>query len=259
MKEADSLAQWKLATSPESGLHVVVSPETGLTKSLWAYRLNLKKNESFTLSSDELELSFVMIFGAAEVSIGEVHDDIAKLDAIYLPAKTRAVIHPKEDLIMYGGGAIDEGYGKAHVHHHNHALPIGPVRQVHGTAPYRRDVYMTLGPDVPASRLICGLTWSDAGAWSSWPPHQHEKDLEEAYCYFDMDSPAFGMHLSYLETGDPACVHIVHSGDVILAPKGYHPTAAAPSNKNSYYWILAAHSHPSRRYDLAVSDPAYVK
>ena len=40
------------------------------------------------------------------------------------------------------------------------------------------------------------------GAWTNWPPHEHEKDLEEVYCYFDMDDPHFGLHLSYVEPGD---------------------------------------------------------
>ena len=95
------------------------------------------------------------------------------------------------------------------------------------------------------------------GAWTSWPPHEHEKDLEEVYCYFDMDDPHFGLHLSYVEPGDTHGVvaHTVKSGTMILAPRGYHPTVAAPVTRNTYLWVLAAHSHKSRRYDLAVLDP----
>lgn len=116
---------------------------------------------------------------------------------------------------------------------------------------------MTVNPEVPSSRLLAGLTWSENGAWTSWPPHQHEKDLEEVYCYFDMDPPHFGLHLSYVEPGDidRVTVHTVCSGTMILAPRGYHPTAASPGTRNAYFWVLAAHSHESRRYDLAVSDP----
>lgn len=259
MVKTECLSKWKITTPSKSGFHVVVSPESGLTKSLWAYRLNLKKNETITISDDKLELAFAMIKGCASIRISEDSYEIRELDSFYLPAKTQVTIKATEDIFMYVGGAVYEGYGEVFVHHFDAELPVGNVRQVHGEKPYRRDVYMTLGPDVNASRLICGLTWSDPGAWSSWPPHQHERDLEEAYCYFDMDSPAFGLHLSYLESGKPTCAHIVNTGDVVLAPKGYHPTVAAPSNKNCYYWILAAHSHKSRRYDLAVNDPAYTR
>ena len=101
------------------------------------------------------------------------------------------------------------------------------------------------------------MTWGGNGAWTSWPPHEHEKDLEEVYCYFDMDDPHFGLHLSYVEPGDTHGVvaHTVKSGTMILAPRGYHPTVAAPGTRNTYLWVLAAHSHKSRRYDLAVLDP----
>lgn len=253
------LTKWKLSTSDENGLQLITSPESGLTKSLWAYRLDAKKGQTLEICDDKLELTFVMISGSASVSIEGQDYKIDRFDSFYMPAGVKAVLKAESDVFMYGGGAVCEGIGKTLVHKYNAELPIGDVRQIHGEKPYRRDVYMTLGPDVPASRLICGLTWSDVGAWSSWPPHQHEKDLEEAYCYFDMDAPEFGLHLSFLESGKPTHAHIVQTGDVVLAPKGYHPTAAAPSNKNSYFWILAAHSNKSRRYDLAVNDPAYTK
>ena len=254
-----NLSQWKIKTSAESGLQLITSPEAGMTKSLWAYRLNLKKGETIEINDAKLELTFVVIKGSASVSIEGKDYDLGVYDSFYLPGKTKAVVNASEDVFMYGGGAVYESIGSVFVHKYNSELPIGNVRQIHGEKPYRRDIYMTLGPDVPASRLICGLTWSDEGAWSSWPPHQHENDLEEAYCYFDMDAPNFGIHVSFLKSGKPTHAQIVQSGDVVLAPKGYHPTAAAPSNKNNYFWILAAHSNKSRRYDLAVNDPAYIK
>ena len=101
------------------------------------------------------------------------------------------------------------------------------------------------------------ITNGGNGAWTNWPPHEHEKDLEEVYCYFDMDDPHFGLHLSYVEPGDTYGVvaHTVKSGTMILAPRGYHPTVAAPGTRNTYLWVLAAHSHKSRRYDQAVLDP----
>ena len=96
---------------------------------------------------------------------------------------------------------------------------------------------MTIDPGTASSRLLVGLTWGGNGAWTSWPPHEHEKDLEEVYCYFDMDDPHFGLHLSYVEPGDTHGVvaHTVKSGTMILAPRGYHPTVAAPGTRNTYY------------------------
>ena len=121
----------------------------------------------------------------------------------------------------------------------------------------QREVFMTLNQEIQASRLIAGLTWGGNGAWTSWPPHQHEADLEEIYCYFDMDEPHFGLHLSYTAPGDVDNIvaHPVKSGSMVLAPRGYHPTVASPGTRNAYFWVLAAHTHESRGYDLAVLDP----
>lgn len=117
----------------------------------------------------------------------------------------------------------------------------------------------TLAPQDKASRLICGLTWSGDGSWTSWPPHQHEKYLEEIYCYFDMPKPKFGFHVSYTNSGDVdnMVVHTVYSGTMVQAPAGYHPTVASPNSKNAYLWVLASFNHDVRRYDLAELDPAY--
>lgn len=136
--------------------------------------------------------------------------------------------------------------------------PVGDIHQIHGEGIGQREVMMTLPDKDEASRLICGLTWGGEGAWTSWPPHQHEKDLEEVYCYFGMPLPHFGFHISYLKSGEVEDIvtHTVHSGTMVEAPVGYHPTVASPGTRNSYLWVLAAHSHSSRSYNLAVLDPA---
>ena len=52
-------------------------------------------------------------------------------------------------------------------------------------------------------RLLVGLTWGGNGAWTSWPPHEHEKDLEEVYWVtLIWMITHFGLHLSYVEPGD---------------------------------------------------------
>ena len=254
----DTISAWKISSDERSGFHCIAGPEKGNTKSLWIYRLNLEKDQEFTFTDPDREFSFATIRGIATLEHKKDKFTLHKLDSFYLPSDDTVTIQAHTNCVFYIGAAVDEGYGQFFFHPFNPELKIGEIRQVHGQPPYRRDVYMTLGPEKEASRLICGFTWSDQGGWSSWPPHQHEKDLEEAYCYFDMDPPGFGIHLSYMETGKPTHCHIVQTGDFILAPLGYHPTVASPAVKNCYFWILGAHSHASRRYDLAVNDPAYV-
>jgi 5-deoxy-glucuronate isomerase len=248
---------WKYVSPDSEGLHKVVTGKNSSCKSLNLFRLNLSSGSSYTLMDQSLEMSAGIISGRITMKTEGNSYALNALDSFYIPAKTSADITAEEDTVIYIGAAVYEGEGEVYVLKYDANLPDEKIRQVHGKEPYRRDVFMTLGPHIPASRLITGFTWSDNGAWSSWPPHQHTKDLDECYCYFDMDPPKFGLHLSYRESGKPETAHIVSTGDFIVCPEGYHPTVATPGIRNSYFWVLAAHSIPSRRYDLAVNDPAY--
>lgn len=246
---------WKYSSPLEPGLHVVVSPENSPCRTVRMYRLNLPVAGCQRLGEAEFELVAGMVAGEVELSIAGQTVRLSKHDAFYLPGGQRAELRVAADAVLYIGTAPYEGVGTVYVRRYEPSLPLGPVRQIHGRPPYQRDVFMALGPDVPASRLIAGWTWSQPGAWTSWPPHQHEQDLEEVYGYFDMPQPLFGLHLSYCRPGEPAAVHVVSSGDFVVIPRGYHPTVAIPGVRNSYFWVMAAHTHASRRYDLSVPDP----
>jgi 5-deoxy-glucuronate isomerase len=248
-------AAWKYTSPEEPGFHAVVTPDNSPCRSVRMSRLNLRAGDYRFLRDEALEMVAGVVAGEVELRMGGAAERLGKFDGFYLPARKAAEVHAATDCILYIGAAACEGVGECHVRRYEPGLPVGPVRQVHGRPPYERDVFMVLGPDVPASRLIAGWTWSKPGAWTSWPPHQHERDLEEVYAYFDMPRPHFGLHLSYRKSGAPEAVHVVSSGDFVIAPSGYHPTVAIPGVRNSYFWVLAAHSRTSRRYDLAVADP----
>ena len=247
-------------TSPESeGLHKCIQPGIQDCKAVSIYRVNLNAGSVFELESGELEMNPVLIKGKAAVSCIAFQEEMEPLDSFYITGKMTVKIQAEEECIFYIGAATCEGYGKPFFRKFQKDLPLGEIHQIHGQGVGQREVFFTLNPEVEASRLLCGLTWGGNGAWTSWPLHQHEKDLEEVYCYFDMDAPHFGFHVSYLKSGgvEDIVAHTVRSGSMVLAPAGYHPTVASPGTRNTYFWVLAAFSHSSRRYDLAVLDPVY--
>ncbi|MDO4268162.1 MAG: 5-deoxy-glucuronate isomerase [Eubacteriales bacterium] len=253
----ERMRKWKLQSPEEYGFHKVAVPGREDCQAVAVYRLNLAAGQSYELRPDGEEMSCVCIKGQAAVGLAGQTCDCRRFDSFYTAGGHAARIQAGTECIFYIGAAVDEGYGKPFFRAFDRQQPLGEIRQIHGKGVGRREVFMTLNQEMPASRLITGLTWSANGAWTSWPPHQHEADLEEAYCYFDMDEPHFGLHLSYMEPGDVdnIAAHPVSSGSVVLAPRGYHPTAASPGTKNAYFWVLAAHCHESRSYDLAVLDP----
>lgn len=254
------MENWAVQSPEEPGFHAVVTPDKSSCKEAWIYRLNLNKGDFHTLKSGRLEMHPVLCEGAAVLSGNSALEGVRleKYDSFYIPGETDVIITAQEDCFFYVAAAVCEGYGEIFVRKFDPSLPIGDIHQIHGEGTGRREVMFTLAPQDKASRLLCGFTWGGEGTWTSWPPHQHEADLEEVYCYFDMPKPHFGFHISYLKSADveEVMAHPVHTGTCVQAPCGYHPTVASPGTQNTYLWVLAGFSHEQRRYDLAVLDPA---
>lgn len=250
------IESWCYTSPKDYGFYEVIAPGTSDCQQVFVYRLNLKKNDTYTLCTQNKEMNAACIMGEAEIKCEAFEAACQKLDSFYVTRLMEVEIKAIEDSVFYIGAAIDEGYGTPFFRAFDLSLPLGEIHQIHGVGVGEREVFMTINPEADASRLICGITWGGNGAWTSWPPHQHEKDLEEVYCYFNIEEPHFGLHLSYIEPGNVETIvaHAVTSGTMVLAPRGYHPTVAAPGARNYYFWVLAAHSHQSRRYDLAVED-----
>lgn len=249
------LTKWHKKSTDEIGMQDVIVPNRDETEVLGVSRLNLAPKQEYTLVYENEEMNALVISGSAKIEMeGRVYD-IEKLDSFYAPSEVKVKITANELTSLYIGKAPCEKVGKAFVRKIDFSLPVGDIHQIHGEGSGQREVMFTLAPQDKASRLICGITWSADGAWTSWPPHQHEKDLEEVYCYFDIEK--YGLHFSYTTDSsfDDAVCHIVKDGSMVEAPVGYHPTAAVPGSKNIYFWILGARSQKSRRYDLAISDP----
>jgi 5-deoxy-glucuronate isomerase len=177
--------------------------------------------------------------------------------SIYIPAGEKLIIIAKTNVFMFIGGGPYEGIGEFFIRRYNLNLPKNDIHQVHGEPPFQREVFMTVNQETPASRIIAGVTSGDPGGWTSWPPHQHSNDLEEVYCYFNIPKPKFALHLSSRKPGIIEEIYTVSTGDCVIIPEGYHPTVGIPGVSSCYFWVMVAHSHKQRSYELAVTDPNF--
>lgn len=248
---------WKYKSSDSNGLHKVVSPGNSDLQTTWCFRLNLEAGDEYILTDNNLELCGALISGQATLYSGTGNYQLTQRDSFYLPAKNAVTLYAESSLVIYLGGAPDEGRGVFFVRKYDLSLPIGSIHQVHGKLPYKREVFMSIAQEDEGSRLICGITEGEPGQWTSWPPHQHTRDLEEVYCYFDIPRPKFALHLSSRVPGEIEEIYPVSTGDFVIVPEGYHPTVAIPGVKSCYFWVMSAFSQKSRRYDLAVNDPNF--
>ena len=257
MTDLNHPSNWKYHSPEEEGLHTIVDPENSACKLTWIFRLNLKQGNSYTLSNQNLELNGVVFMGKVAVKQGEEEAELDKFDSFYLPGNKELVILALKESSLFIGGSLYEGKGRFYTRKYDLSLPLGDIHQVHGTPPYQREVFMTIAEQDEGSRLICGITHGDPGLWTSWPPHQHTRDLEEVYCYFDIPKPASAFHFASRKSGEFEFIHPVSTGDCVIVPEGYHPTCGMPGVKSCYFWVMAAQSPESRRYDLAENDPNF--
>jgi 5-deoxy-glucuronate isomerase len=198
-----------------------------------------KPKESF--STGERETGLIVLAGDATVTTETTEVSLGQYDAIYIPRDSSVKISTPS--------SVDIAEFSAEVSRH---YPFQVVRfsQVEGDPGLRfttggsgssRKLHMLLAKNIEAGRLVAGFTISEPGNWTSWPPHEHAKMLEEMYVYFDMPDPAFGIQLVYNRTDYPEIVTVVRDGDAVLMPSGYHPNVSVPGHRICFLWAMAAH------------------
>jgi 5-deoxy-glucuronate isomerase len=127
-----------------------------------------------------------------------------------------------------------------------------------GKPPAERDLNVLIGANVDAGRIMAGVTFSTPGNWTSWPPHEHARMLEEAYLFVDMPEPAFGVQFVYTDPAKPELVQVVREGDCVLMPQGYHPNVAAPGTQINFVWMMAAiREGEDRKYGVVNVQPEF--
>ena len=249
---------WKYTSPCEAGWHLVADPSNSPLTVLSIFRLNLEPGAEYIIKNERLELNLAVIHGSITAKIGDVSKELGKRGSFYLEAGDEAAVRAGENgLVAYVAGAESQGLGKSFFRPFEPDLPIGNIHQIHGKDTYQREVFMTLSQEDKATAMINGFTQGKPGDRTSWPQHQHTKDLEEVYFYFDLPKPAFALQLLSRKAGEVEYVHVVREGDCVVVPEGYHPTVSMPGVSSTYFWIMGAHSLASRRYDLAVNDPFF--
>jgi 5-deoxy-glucuronate isomerase len=110
-----------------------------------------------------------------------------------------------------------------------------------GFEPYARTIHTLIGEaNTQAARLLAGVTFSQDGNWTSWPPHDHHQAKEEIYLYTDMPAPSFSIHLNYTDFREMELVVPVRDGDAVAVKKGYHYNVASPGTTTRFLWMMAA-------------------
>jgi 5-deoxy-glucuronate isomerase len=267
MRAEVKLQEIKPATCFVAGTHKgkgrrnAVAPGKTAARYLHYGRITLAaKDAPLVFDNHGHETGLVCLSGAAQVSVADETFDLVRYDALYVPRDSRIEVRADGDV----GCDLAEISAPVEGHYPLQFVRFADVREnpklhvLAGAASAERDLNVLLGSNVEAGRIMAGVTFSKPGNWTSWPPHEHSRMLEEAYLYIDMPAPAWGVQFVYTNPNAPELVQVVHEGDCVLMPRGYHPNVAAPGSQINLLWMMAAvREGEDRQFGVVNVQPEY--
>src|SRR5258707_7881896 len=246
-------------TNGQTGRHLAVTPENSTMRHLCYGRIILNSSKtSVTFSNGNRETGLLCLSGNATVKVRGKAFEIGKFDAIYIPRDSSIEISTSNSVDLAEFSSDVTGTYPLKVVRYAEVQKDPGLKFVTGGPGSSRELSMLIAKNVEAGRLVAGFTYSDSGNWTSWPPHEHAKMLEEIYVYFDMPEPAYGIQLVYNDTEYPELVTVVRDGDAVLMPSGYHPNVSVPGHRIAFLWAMAAHREvEDRQFGVVNIQPGF--
>ena len=246
-------------TNGQKGRHLAVTPRNSTMRHLSYGRIILDASQrSVSFSNGEQETGLICLSGKATVKAEGQQVELGRFDAVYVPRDSSIEVATSSSVDIAEFSADVKGKYPWKVVRYAEVSNDAGLKFMTGSAGAKRDLSMLIAKNVEAGRLVAGFTYSDPGNWTSWPPHEHAKMLEEMYVYFDMPEPAYGIQLVYNDTQYPELVTVVRDGDAVLMPSGYHPNVSVPGHRIAFLWAMAAHREvEDRQFGVVNVQPGF--
>jgi 5-deoxy-glucuronate isomerase len=247
-------------TAASKGRTQAVAPGITASRHLHYGRIILDAGDApVRFKTGGMETGFIGLKGSATIRVDGATHGLGRYDSLYVPRDTDV-----EVAAAVGGCDLAEIAAPVSKRHPVQFVSFADVQKdpgLHfetGGPGAKRDLNVLLGKNVRAGRIMAGVTFSAPGNWTSWPPHEHGAMLEEAYLYVEMPPPTFGVQLVYTNPREPELATIVHEGDIVLMPQGYHPNVAAPGGQINFIWMMAANREDDdRQYGVVNVQPDF--
>ncbi|MBQ6365355.1 MAG: 5-deoxy-glucuronate isomerase [Oscillospiraceae bacterium] len=208
----------------------------------------IEVQEPVCLESGEEELCILVIDGEIEYETDGFSGTAVMPDMLYLPTHSRIRFSAKHGgtLMRYGAPCSREtkfGHIRfAEADQDDRHKVYGKTED--GT---RRDVWNMIDENFDSSRFLTGVCKGSNGGWTAWPPHEHGREREEIYVYFNMGD-SFGAQFVYDEMDKPIVAEIVRDGDVVTIPHGYHPNVGCPCGGIFYAYVMVSTTAEDRNF-----------
>ena len=248
-------------THEGKGRRTAVAPGATAARYLHYGRITIAAgDEPIKFNGNDHEIGLICLKGNATVKANGETFTLAQYDAVYVSRDSEIEVGPDGP----DGCDLAEVSAPVEKRYQTKFVSYKDVRQnpklhlIAGKPPAERDLNVLIGANVDAGRIMAGVTFSTPGNWTSWPPHEHSKLLEEAYLFIDMPAPSFGVQFVYTDPEKPELVQVVREGDCVLMPQGYHPNVAAPGGQINFLWMMAAiREGEDRLYGVVNVQPEY--
>ena len=271
-----------LLVRPESdpsdpGLILSVTPERAGWEYISFQARKLAQGESWSFKSGQCELALVNLSGSYSVrsnrgewtGIGPRENVFTgAAHALYLPRQTEFTITADE------AGEFAVAWVPTDKDHAPWLIKPGDVEiSVRGGDHVTRQINDLLPPGSPVHRLVLVEVYTPSGNWSSYPPHKHDRhiedeegnlieaDLEEVY-FYKFDRPeGYAFQRVYTEKRSPMheagnpidAVCVPENNCAVIVPEGHHPVSSPPGYTTYYLNVLAGSAQSLANQD----DPRY--
>lgn len=246
-------------TNAQPGRKISVSPANSTNRHLSYGRIILDRSTpTVSFDNGDHETGLIVLAGEATIKTGTEETKLGQYDAMYIPRDSHIDVSTASmvDIAEFSAD-VEKTYPLQIVRFAEISKDPG-LRFATGSQSSQRHLHMLLAKNIQAGRLVAGFTYSEPGNWTSWPPHEHAKMLEEMYVFFDMPAPAYAIQLVYNNTEYPELVTVVRDGDAVLMPSGFHPNVSVPNHRVCFLWAMAAHREvEDRQFGVVNVQPGF--
>ncbi|HMT06523.1 MAG TPA: 5-deoxy-glucuronate isomerase [Pyrinomonadaceae bacterium] len=236
-----------------------VQPGQTASRNLYYGRIIIEAGDAaIEFATEGKETGLICLNGSGSVTTSGQTFALGRYDALYVPRDSQVTVSSEGEFDLAELAAPVENQYPLQFVKFEEIRKDPALHFVAGAPPTERDLNILLGKNIEAGRIMAGVTFSSEGNWTSWPPHEHENLLEEAYLYIDMPKPQWGVQFVYTNADEPELVQIVREGDVVLMPQGYHPNVSTPGGHINFLWMMAANNEGvDRQFGVVNVQPEY--
>lgn len=251
------------------GYTQVVTPQTHPINDLNFGMLTLEGGQRYQAESADCEVGLVILTGRCTIQVdGQTFEQLGGRASVFDGRATGVYVPCQSSYVVQAGQeGVEIAVCRCPTREHHAVQVVRPddvIVNERGGPGFKRYVHDIFGPQVQASTMLVGETYTVAGNWSSFPPHKHDVEVlpdevqqEELYLFKIRPEGGFGLQYFYSRPESPRGALeqavSVRQDDLTVMPFGFHPVAAPPGYDVYYLWFLAGPTRLMRPND----DPAY--